>query len=165
MQQLDLNQTEDAKRIQQRLIERGFLFGEADGVWGARSRKALQDFRIANGMGDGDTWDEATQERLLSASDAKAANISEISFIGGWGVDAAQCREAPLKITARRAEASGAACDFRSTQREGLNVWRLRAQCASNGERWTANIRFTLFGSKLVWSSERGTTSYVRCPS
>jgi hypothetical protein len=163
--QLDLNQTEDAKLVQQRLIERGFLFGAVDGVWGSRSRKALQDFRIANGMGDGDTWDEATQERLLTASDASAANISDISFIGGWGVDAAQCREAPLKITARRAETSGAACDFRSTQRAGLNVWRLRAQCASNGERWTANIRFTLSGSKLVWSSERGTTGYVRCPS
>jgi peptidoglycan hydrolase-like protein with peptidoglycan-binding domain len=164
-QQLDLNQTEDAKRVQQRLIERGFLFGAADGVWGSRSRKALQDFRIANGMGDGDTWDEATQERLLTTSDAYAANISNINFIGRWGVDAAQCREAPLKIAARRAEAPGAACDFRSTQREGLNVWRMRAQCASNGERWTANIRFTLSGSKLVWSSERGTTSYVRCPS
>jgi hypothetical protein len=164
-QQLDLNQTEDAKRVQQRLIELGFLFGAADGVWGSRSRKALQDFRIANGIGDGDTWDEATQERLLTASDARAANISDIDFIGGWGTDAAQCREAPLKITARRAEVSGAACDFRSTQREGLNVWRLRAQCASSGERWTANIRFTLSGSKLVWSSERGTTSYVRCPS
>ena len=164
-QQLDLNQTEDAKRVQQRLIEHGFLFGAADGVWGSRSRKALQDFRIANGMGDGDTWDEATQERLLTASDANAANISDINFIGGWGTDAAQCREAPLKITARRAEASGASCDFRSTQREGLNVWRLRAQCVSSGERWTANIRFTLSGRKLVWSSERGTTSYMRCPS
>jgi hypothetical protein len=163
-QQLDLNQIEDAKRVQQRLIERGFLFGAADGVWGSRSRKALQDFRIANGMGDGDTWDEATQERLLTGSDANVANISDISFIGGWAVDPAQCRESPLKITARRAEASGAACDFRSTQREGLNVWRLRARCASNGERWTANIRFTLSGSKLIWSSERGTTSYVRCP-
>ena len=91
-QQLDLNQTEDAKRVQQRLIERGFLFGAADGVWGSRSRKALQDFRIANGMGDGDAWDEATQERLLTASDANAANISDINFIGGWGTDAAQCR-------------------------------------------------------------------------
>jgi len=53
----------------------------------------LQDFRIANGMGDGDTWDEATQERLLTASDANAGNISDINFIGGWGVDTAQCRE------------------------------------------------------------------------
>ena len=164
-QQLDLREIDDAKRVQQRLIDLGFLFGAADGIWGPRSRRALQDFRVANGIGDSDTWDEATQERLLTAPDAIAANTSDISFIGGWGVDVAQCRESPLTITASRAEAFGAACEFHSTQRESSNVWRLRALCANNSERWNANIRFTLSGSKLTWSSERGTTTYVRCPS
>ena len=164
-QQLDLGQVEDAKRVQQRLIDLGYLFGAADGAWGPRSRKALQDFRVANGIGDNDTWDEATQERLFTASDAIAASTSDISFIGGWGVDAAQCRESPLTITERRAEAFGAACEFHSTQRESSNIWRLRAQCTNNSERWNANIRFTLSGSRLTWSSERGTTTYVRCPS
>ena len=79
-QQLDLRQMEDAKRVQQRLIDLGFLFGAADGVWGPRSRKALQDFRVANGIGDSDTWDEATQDRLLASSDAIAANTSDVSF-------------------------------------------------------------------------------------
>ena len=64
-----------------------------------------------------------------------------------------------------RAEAFGAACEFHSTQRESSNVWRLRALCANNSERWNANIRFAISGSKLTWSSERGTTTYVRCPS
>jgi peptidoglycan hydrolase-like protein with peptidoglycan-binding domain len=156
---------EDAKRVQQRLIDLGFLFGAADGVWGPRSRKALQDFRVANGIGDSDTWDEATQDRLLASSDAIAANTSDISFTGGWGIDVAQCRESPLTITARRAEAFGAACEFHSTQRESSNVWRLRALCANNSERWNANIRFSISGSQLTWSSERGTTTYVRCAS
>jgi hypothetical protein len=165
-QQLDLREIDDAKRVQQRLIDLGFLLDAADGIWGPRSRRALQDFRIANGIGDNDTWDEATQERLLTASDAIAANTSDISFIGGWGVDVAECRKSPLTITARRAaDAFGAACEFHSTQRESSNVWRLRALCANNSERWNANIRFTLSGSKLTWSSERGTTTYVRCPS
>jgi hypothetical protein len=164
-QQIDLSQVEDAKRVQQRLIDLGFLFGTADGVWGARSRKALQDFRVANGIGDIDPWDEATQERLLASSDAIAANAADISFIGGWGVDVAQCRESHLTITERGAEAFGAKCEFHSTYREGSNVWRLRALCADNNERWNANIRFTLSASKLTWSSERGTTTYVRCPS
>jgi peptidoglycan hydrolase-like protein with peptidoglycan-binding domain len=161
---LDLGQAEDARRVQQRLIELGFLFGTADGAWGARSRKALQDFRFANGIGDGDAWDETTQKRLLAAPDAIAANTSDISFIGGWGVDGAHCRESPLTISERRAETHGAACEFHSTQRESLQVWRLQARCSSNGERWNANIRFTLSGSKLTWSSERGTTTYMRCP-
>src|SRR5205809_3687664 len=163
-QQLDLSDIENAKRVQQRLIDLGFLFGAADGIWGQRSRRALQEFRAANGIGGGDTWDEATQERLLSARDAKAANTSEISFIGGWGIDLAECRDSPITISARRAGAFGTACEFHSTQKESSNVWRLRAECASKTERWNANIRFTVSTSKLTWSSERGTTTYVRCP-
>jgi Putative peptidoglycan binding domain len=164
-QQLDLSESENAKRAQQRLIDLGFLFGAADGIWGPRSRRALQDFRVANGIGDNDAWDEATQERLLTSSDAIAANTSDISFIGGWGVDVAECRESPLTITANRATNTFAACEFQSTQQEDWNVWRLRALCANKSERWNANIRFTLSGSKLTWSSERGTTTYIRCPS
>jgi hypothetical protein len=128
-----------------------------------RSRRALQEFRAANGIGEGDAGDEAT-ERLLRAHDAKAANKSDINFVGGWGIDLAECRESPIKITARRAEAFGTACEFHSTQRESSNVWRLRAECASKTERWNANIRFTVSTSKLTWASERGTTTYVRCP-
>jgi hypothetical protein len=163
-QQLDLSEIENAKRVQQRLIDLGFLFGTADGIWGQGSRRALQEFRAANGIGEGDTWDEATEERLLRARKVKAANTPDISFTGGWGNDLAECRDAPIKITARRAEAFGAACVFRSTERESPNVWRLRAECASKTERWNANVRLTVSTSKLTWSSERGTETYVRCP-
>jgi hypothetical protein len=163
-QQLDLNEIENAKRVQQRLIDLGFLFGAADGIWGQGSRRALREFKAANGIGEGDTWDEATEERLLRARDVKAANTSDLSFIGGWGNDPAECRESPIKITARRADAFGTACEFRSTQRESSNVWRLRAECSSKTERWNANIQLTVSTSKLTWSSERGTTTYVRCP-
>jgi Putative peptidoglycan binding domain len=163
-QQLDLSEIENAKRVQQRLIDLGFLFSTADGIWGQRSRRALQEFRAANGIGEGDTWDEATQEQLLRARDARAADTSDISFTGGWGIDLAECRDSPIKITARRAEAFGTACEFHSIQRESSNVWRLRAECASKTERWNTNIRFTFSTSKLTWSSERGTTTYVRCP-
>jgi hypothetical protein len=164
--QLDLRDIKDAKRVQKRLIDLGFLFGVADGKWGSRSRRALQDFKAANGIGDNDTWDEATQERLLTAPDANAAATSDITFIGGWAVDAAACRKSAITITAQRAsDGFGAACEFHSTQRESLHVWRLRALCANNSERWNADIRLTLSTMKLTWSSERGTTTYVRCPS
>jgi len=163
-QLLDLREIENAKQVQQRLIDLGFLFGAADGIWGQRSRRALQEFRAANGIGESDTWDKATEERLLRAPDVKAAKTSEISFIGGWGVDVAECRDSPITITARRAEGFGASCEFHSTQRESSNAWRLRAECSSNTERWNANIRLTVSTSKLTWSSERGTTTYVRCP-
>src|SRR5262245_36719725 len=163
-QLLDLREIENTKHVQQRLIDLGFLFGAADGNWGQRSRQALQEFRAANGIGESDTWDEATQERLLRAPDAKAASRSDISFIGGWGSEVAECRDSPITITARRAEGFGVSCEFHSRQRESSNEWRVRAKCSSNTERWNANIRLAVSISKLTWSSERGTTTYVRCP-
>ena len=129
----------------------------------ARSRRALQELRAATRIGEGDAGDEATG-RLVRAQDAKAANKSDINFVGGWASELADCRESPINITARRAEAFGTACEFHSTQRKSSNVWRLRAECASKAERWNANIRLTVSTSKLIWASERGTTTYMRCP-
>jgi peptidoglycan hydrolase-like protein with peptidoglycan-binding domain len=160
---IDLRDIESAKRVQERLIELGFLVGAADGIWGARSRRALQEFKIAHGLGEDDAWDEATQEQVLTSVEAHANVASDLAFIGGWGTDAAECRNSPLTITARRAEAGSAACDFHSTQREASNTWRLQARCSSDGERWNAHIQLTLSGRKLTWSSERGTATYVRC--
>src|SRR6266480_2706544 len=82
-QQLDLREIENAKRVQRRLIDLGFLFGAADGIWGQGSRRALREFRAAHSIGEGDTWDEATEERLLRARDVKAANRPDVSFTGG----------------------------------------------------------------------------------
>ena len=162
-QQLDLAQAEDAKRVQERLIELGFLVGIADGAWGPRSRRALQDFRIARKAGNSDAWDEATQTLLFAESGTDALPTGEINYIGGWGADAAQCRQSPLIVTVRRAEAFGAVCEFNSTSRESADVWRLQATCSNNRERWKAKIRLTLAGNQLTWSSERGTATYTRC--
>jgi hypothetical protein len=46
-----------------------------------RSGRALQEFRAATDIGEGDAGDAAT-ERLIRAHDAKAANKSEINFVG-----------------------------------------------------------------------------------
>lgn len=164
---LDLGQVEDAKRVQQRLIELGFLFGTADGTWGARSRRALRDFRGSQGLANNDTWDEKVQQDLLSPAAAHAPATG--TFVGGWGLNVDHCRQAqdnrsPLRINTRRAEAFSTTCQFNSTQRESANEWRIRASCTDEHDRWNANIRLTLAGSRLTWTSERGTTTYLRCP-
>jgi hypothetical protein len=169
---LDLGQVEDAKRVQRRLIELGFLFATANGNWGPRSRKALRDFRGAQGLGtqalgNSDIWDEKTQQALFSAAAARAPAAG--TFVGGWGVSVDNCRQAqdnrsPLRIDTRRAEAFKTTCQFNSTQRESANEWRIRASCADEHDRWDANIRLTLAGSRLTWTSERGTATYLRCP-
>jgi peptidoglycan hydrolase-like protein with peptidoglycan-binding domain len=73
---------EDAARIQRRLIEAGFLQGVADGVWGPRSRNALRDFRIANGLGSDGAWNGWVQRELLATpppSRISTASRTELS--------------------------------------------------------------------------------------
>src|SRR5262249_58157774 len=48
----------DIMAAQNRLMELGFLAGPADGVWGTKSRMALRAFKIANGFGADDKWDD-----------------------------------------------------------------------------------------------------------
>ena len=164
---LDIGQIEDAKRIQRRLIDLGFLFATANGNWGPRSRKALRDFRGAQGLGQSDTWDEEVQQDLFSPVAARAPATG--TFVGGWGINVDNCRQAqdnrsPLRINTRGAEAFRTTCQFNSTQRESANEWRIRASCADEHDRWNANIRLTLAGGRLTWTSERGTATYLRCP-
>ena len=165
---LDLGKIEDAKRVQRRLTELGFLFGTANGTWGPRSRQALRDFRATQGLGSTDTWDEKAQQALFSP--AAVGPRATGTFVGGWGANVDQCRQAsdnrsPLRIDTHRAEAFNTTCQFNSTQRESANEWRIRASCTDEHDRWDANIRLTLAGSRLTWTSERGTVTYMRCPA
>jgi len=164
---LDLNQIEETRRVQKRLVELGFLFATTDGNWGLRSRKALQEFRKAKGIGDNDAWDLETQRQLFATTEIRS-NKSATSFKGGWGVSLEQCRLAehgssPISINTLGAEAFGAGCKFYSTQQMRPNLWHVRATCTDSGEKWKANIRLTVTGNKLTWVSERGTARYVRC--
>src|SRR5262245_61206858 len=105
---LDLGQLEDARFVQRRLTDLGFLVGTANGTWGPRSRQALRDFRGAQGLGNSDTWDETVQQALFSPAAARARVVG--TFVGGWGINTDQCRQgpdnrSPLRIDASRAEA------------------------------------------------------------
>jgi hypothetical protein len=80
---LDLNKTEDAKRVQLRLVELKFLFGTADGNWGPLSKQALQEFRKAQGIGHGDTWSLDTQRQLFSPTAAHSMSAAAATYLGG----------------------------------------------------------------------------------
>ena len=63
---LNLLAGEEAARLQEQLIERGYLLGPADGVWGPRSHAALEDFRRAPGLEPDDGWTKKTETVLGS---------------------------------------------------------------------------------------------------
>jgi hypothetical protein len=154
----------DAIWIQTKLGDLGYFSASRNGVWGVASRSALRDFKSMNGLPENDRWDKETEQRLASREVVPASK----TFIGGWAEGTDQCRSdgdqsAPIVISSRAAKTEGGECDFRSIKREGAGHWRVEAVCTSEGNSWNATIDLKLSSPNLTWTSERGTTTYVRC--
>jgi hypothetical protein len=59
---------EDAVLLQKQLMERGYLIGAADGVWGPRAHAAFEDFRRVEGFVPDDVRTEEMQMSLVAQS-------------------------------------------------------------------------------------------------
>jgi hypothetical protein len=165
-------------RIQQRLIDLGFLAGPADGKWGPKSKQALKEFRESRQLGTDTTWDEKTQSALLAAREASAASPTILSpnmsaaiaptFLGGWTATQGDCGEPPdpppMTISAGGASSFGGYCQFNSVTQEAAGIWRVAARCTVNGQAsYPTNVRLTLTPAGLKWSSPKGEQLYYRC--
>ena len=153
---------EHVQQIQSRLRDLGFLSSANSGAWDGRSRDALRDFKVVNHLPHDDKWDQETSEKLHS----KTAIRADQSFIGRWSTTpcrSAKTKELRLSINSRRARSStGSVCEFHDLASDNRG-WRVRTTCSQGDQRWTANGKFTLMDSKLVWTSERDVISYFRC--
>ena len=153
-----------AKEVQQRLNRLGYLSVSATGVWGPLSRKALKAFKSDHDLSADDVWDEATERSLFNGSVERAE-----PFIGIWGVDASACSPRlnkkgflPAVIDGQGAWAGETLCTFESKKRT-TRGWEVVANCSNAQDRWTANVRLMIIGDQLIWASERGSQSYLRC--
>jgi peptidoglycan hydrolase-like protein with peptidoglycan-binding domain len=175
---LDTSVAADATRIQQRLIELGFLVGPADGKWGPRSKEALREFRATRQLGVDSTWDEKTQSLLLDVRQASTAAGSAVvspypsaafaqNLWGGWTATQGECGEPPdpppMTISAAGASTFGGYCQFNSVRQEAANVWRVAARCTVGQQSWSTSIQLTLTPAALKWSSAKGEQLYYRC--
>jgi hypothetical protein len=150
----------DAIWVQARLADLGYFTASRNGVWGPVSRRALRDFKTMNGLQENERWDRETEQRLSSKQVVPASE----TFIGGWAEDIDQCRNgAAVAINSRSAKVAGGECDFRSVKREAVAQWHAQAVCTDGKSSWNANVNLKLTALKLIWSSERGTATYVRC--
>jgi len=71
---------DEARETQRHLIERGYLVGQADGVWGPRSQSALDDFRRAQGLAsDQGGW----------TGDPPSAPVSQTAQAAGFATEKA----------------------------------------------------------------------------
>ena len=145
-------EAQDATGIQQNAIEAGSLGRFTDAIWGPPSLDPAPDSRFA----------DSPQRNMSNSSGVPAVS----TFVGGWTDDIGRCRtgrQTPLVISSRAAKTASGECDFGIVARETANQWRVAAICTAEGEFWRAHIALKLVEPTLTWSSERGTTTYVRC--
>lgn len=163
---LELSRSADAIKIQNRLISLGYLGGIADGKWGPASKRALQQFRLGNGISSTEAWDVTTEQRLFGTE--VGSHSMTASFAGSWTNEIGECGNpgdrAPLSLTLDSATTSvGDTCRFGSVQSAGDNSWRMTATCTVGGRTHRSNVRLTLSGQSLKWTSENGEATYYRC--
>lgn len=70
----------------------------------------------------------------------------------------------PAVISPDGAWAGETTCAFKN-RKETERGWDVVATCSNVQERWTAKVRLSVNGDRLVWSSRRGTQAYFRCDS
>ena len=161
----NLSQRDDVIQVQRRLMELGFLSGSADGKWGPRSKHALLEFKEQSGLDKTDLWDAATERSLFSDSATHA--VSTLPFVGGWTFWSGECgppgQPSPVRITAKRAETNGGACEFNSIRSDGSGAWLIDAKCSATESSHVAHIRLAVDGDVLHWTSEQPEVLYYRC--
>ena len=89
--------------------------------------------------------------------------MKKATIVGVWAPDAGTCsarnfreRVLPAVINTDGAWAGETFCLFKNkTQTE--TGWKVVAECSNPRERWTANVRLTVDGNRLTWTSKRGT--------
>lgn len=90
-------------------------------------------------------------------------------YVGLWGPTPEACGTRsrrrgyiPATITQDHARAGRTICTFHDTHRAGT-AWLTTAECSDRGRHWSSQVRLTVDGDHLTWSSSRGTASYIRC--
>ncbi len=97
------------------------------------------------------------------------AGTGRDTIIGIWAPDNGTCSDRtfrdgvlPAVISAHGARAGKTHCVFKN-QKQTEKDWRVVANCSNLDEHWTANVRLTVKGNRLIWTSKRGTQVYTRC--
>ena len=119
-----------------------------------------------------EAYDEREQREVVkdpAPAPSAPAKSSAWELSGKWGPTRAACGSntaktgwLPISITEREARAGETVCALREKRRLA-GGWAVTASCASAEARWTSKVRLAVEGGKLRWTSERGSTVYVRC--
>jgi hypothetical protein len=110
-----------------------------------------------------------TPTAVAAVRPAAAPAPANAEYVGVWGPTADACGAQsrrrgyiPATITQDRARAGRTLCTFHDTHRVGSS-WVMAAECSDRGRHWSSQVRLTVDGDHLTWSSSRGTATYIRC--
>jgi hypothetical protein len=91
------------------------------------------------------------------------------TIVGIWVPDAGTCsvrnfRDGflPTVINMDGAWAGETFCVF-SNQKQTETGWKVAANCSNSREQWSTQVRLTVKGDRLKWTSKRGSQDYTRC--
>jgi len=91
------------------------------------------------------------------------------TIVGIWVPEAGACSvrnfrdgTLPTIINMDGAWAGETFCIF-SNQKQTETGWKVLANCSNAREQWSTQVRLTLKGDRLKWTSKRGTQDYTRC--
>jgi hypothetical protein len=103
------------------------------------------------------------------ANDTTLGSIKNEVIVGIWSPEAGACSVRDFRrgvqltvISNDGAWAGDTFCMFRRKQQIEAG-WRMVADCSNPRESWTSNVRLTVKGSRLMWTSQRGAQLYARC--
>ncbi|KAB1070884.1 peptidase inhibitor family I36 protein [Methylobacterium planeticum] len=132
----------------------------------------LQPRRVAL-AGDGAEMPQAGPPTLAAPQGSPASPAAmpaeRADYVGVWGPTGAACGARsrrrgflPATITPDGARAGRTVCSFHDGRRSG-NAWVLAAECSDRGRRWSSQVRLLVDGDRLIWTSGKGSATYVRC--
>lgn len=112
---------------------------------------------------------EAEAEPARQGLGAPVPGEQAATIVGMWAPDGGACSVRdfragllPAIINTDGARAGDTSCTFKN-QKQTATDWRVVANCSSPHEQWTANVRLTVKGNRLIWKSKRGAQAYTRC--
>jgi hypothetical protein len=99
----------------------------------------------------------------------REARASKPAIVGVWVPEPNSCasrhsRDGILAavISTHGAQAGDTSCTFKH-QKQIERDWWMLASCSNAHENWTVNVRLTVSGDRLIWTSKRGSQTYTRC--
>jgi hypothetical protein len=116
-----------------------------------------------------DRQDEIKGETQITQP--REARAPKPAIVGVWVPEPNSCasrrsRDGILAavISTHGAQAGDTSCIFKR-QKQIERDWWMLASCSNPHENWTVNVRLTVSGDRLIWTSKRGSQTYTRCRS